>query len=456
MTVKGIIKRYLYKNEMTGYSVFLLASQKKTIICCGTIPNLSIYTPVELSGETGLDKKYPDSFCIKKVLSFESDKAGDISYLCNLPDANITHEEAVYITNELKSSVFDTVATTVQLEDFLGNLNIDRKKGTIIFNKTKAVMQSKELFDEIISAEGTYQDAVKINDFYGENALNNRLSFTMRYGTSMNFIFWANLPEELAGYLSRMSRGAILSQATFPLEEMDRMDYPIMCASTSVYFSEDKDITVELYRYTYAIEVGSITADFEEESMKNKRINVKRIVLTNCSNECDLLHTSSYDTRSAMYGSIKTFDYEIFGGGNQGYAPGQPIFSGGSSFSLEYDGVTEEWSEKYKYILNNNINNSTAGRINVNSTNAASELTTITFDNSSGEGVIGVMDDKSLNTIVTVNDIVYGLPANYDKPLPMDGGVSAQDNTPKLVIEVNIEGETMFYPIQIAAPQPNT
>lgn len=320
--------------------------------------------------------------------------------------------------------------------------------------------KSADIYDNVDRLDVYYFDSngnsIAHETFYGEKALNNRLSFTMRYGTSMNFIFWANLPEELAGYLSRMSRGAILSKATFPLEEMDRMDYPIMCASTSVYFSEDKDITVELYRYTYAIEVGSITADFEEESMKNKRINVKRIVLTNCSNECDLLHTSSYDTRSAMYGSIKTFDYEIFGGGNQGYAPGQPIFSGGSSFSLEYDGVTEEWSEKYKYILNNNINNSTAGRININSTNAASELTTITFDNSSGEGVIGVMDDKSLNTIMTVNNIVYGLPANYDKPLPMDGGVSAQDNTPKLVIEVNIEGETMFYPIQIPAPQPNT
>ena len=108
--------------------------------------------------------------------------------------------------------------------------------------------------------------------FVGDDVLSNRLSLTMREGTSIFFTFFANLPEELAGYLSHMTRGQMLSYAVFPLEEMVRLDYPIMCATKSIYFSKDQEVSVQLYRYTYSIEVGNITADFEVDSMRNKEI----------------------------------------------------------------------------------------------------------------------------------------------------------------------------------------
>lgn len=292
--------------------------------------------------------------------------------------------------------------------------------------------------------------------FVGDDVLSNRLSLTMREGTSIIFTFFANLPEELAGYLSHMTRGQMLSYAVFPLEEMVRLDYPIMCATKSIYFSKDQEVSVQLYRYTYSIEVGNITADFEVDSMRNKEIFIKRIVLTNCANKCDLIYYSSNDSPQSLYGSLKDFDYDIFGGGNAGYAPGQALNFGGGSFSLGYDGIIEEWSGSYDNMLNNNVNNSSTNHISTSSTGAASDHTIITFDNNSGIGIIGVMDDNSLETVMHVGKRVSGLPANYDAPMPMNGGTSAQDNTPKLVIEVLVDGQTLFYPIQIAAPQPNT
>ena len=66
------------------------------------------------------------------------------------------------------------------------------------------------------------------------------------------------------------------------------------------------------------------------------------------------------------------------------------------------------------------------------------------------------MDDGSLDNTIQINKTVTGLPGNYSEPKPINGGVSEQDHTPKLVIEVELDGQIMFYPIPIVAPQPNT
>ena len=360
---------------------------------------------------------------------------------------------ALFLASSCEKPISDHKGDGVSGEDTY-TITIDFKPPVVL--QTKSGLS----YDKVDRLDVFYFDSkgapIDHKTFVGNDVLSNRLSFTMKEGSSIFFTFFANLPEELAGYLSHMSRGQMLSYAVFPLEEMDRLDYPIMCATKSVYFSKDQDVSIELYRYTYSIEVGKITADFEVDSMRNKEIFIKRIVLTNCANKCDLIYYSNNDSPQSLYGNQKNFDYDIFGGGNTGYAPGQAVNSGGGSFSLGYDGIIEEWSRNYKNMLNNNVYNSTANHISISSTGAASDHTIITFDNNSGIGIIGVMDDNSLETVISVGKRVTGLPANYDAPMPMNRGTSAQDNTPKLVIEVLVDGQTLFYPIQIAAPQPNT
>lgn len=62
-----------------------------------------------------------------------------------------------------------------------------------------------------------------------------------------------------------------------------------------------------------------------------------------------------------------------------------------------------------------------------------------------------------MNTTIDVNKTLTGLVANYTSaPKPLNVGIYDQDNTLKLVIEVEVDGTTMFYPIQILQPQPNT
>ena len=60
--------------------------------------------------------------------------------------------------------------------------------------------------------------------FLGEDALSNRLSYTMESGASLYFYFFANLSEDLAEYIEQMDFSSIASRANFPFEEMDRLE----------------------------------------------------------------------------------------------------------------------------------------------------------------------------------------------------------------------------------------
>lgn len=292
--------------------------------------------------------------------------------------------------------------------------------------------------------------------FLGEDALSNRLSYTMESGASLYFYFFANLSEDLAEYIEQMDFSSIASRANFPFEEMDRLDYPMMASLQKVYFSEDQDLTVNLYRYTYSIDIGSITADFEVDAMKNKKITVKRIILTNCANNCDLIYSFTSELPSAIYGWKTQFEYEIFGGGSIGYEPGGALYSDGTQFTLKYENIKEEWAGEYNEIVNNNVINYYAGTVRTTDTGIVPKATIVTLDNENGEGILGQMDDGSLDNTIQINKTVTGLPGNYSEPKPINGGVSEQDHTPKLVIEVELDGQIMFYPIPIVAPQPNT
>ena len=73
---------------------------------------------------------------------------------------------------------------------------------------------------------------------------------------------------------------------------------------------------MDLYRYVYRIELGSITADFDDPELMNKDIFVKRVVLTNVYNIFPVENGSfpySCGTAESLFGAIRTFDFELFG-----------------------------------------------------------------------------------------------------------------------------------------------
>ena len=288
--------------------------------------------------------------------------------------------------------------------------------------------------------------------FCGEDVLSQQVSVTMEERNYVRFLFLANLPEDLATYIGRITKLDITTHIYFPFEEQESLDYPIMGATQLVKFTSDQSVKVDLYRYTYNLDIGRITAGFTVESMKNKEIAVKRIILINTSNQYDLVHNLSSDMPESIYGKLQTFDYEILGGGNTGYAVG-PTIMRQEEFIMTYEGLRDDWSGEYSCSLNDNYFNFYSGEVRITDRDIVKEATIITLDKNN---IIGLSDDNTLNTVLEVNKTLTGLAAEYLPHLPINGGRNNQDNVLKLVIEVEIDGKIMFYPIHLMTPQPNT
>lgn len=291
--------------------------------------------------------------------------------------------------------------------------------------------------------------------FTGSNALSQQLVLSMDERTELLFLAFANLPEDIATYITQvpMTYGSY-PHIYFPFEFQKGLDYPVMGATAQVFLDSDKEVKMDLYRYIYKIEVGRITADFSIDSMKNKPVTVKRIVLINCGNKYDLLHKLDEEMPKSIYGLVDDFDYEIFGGGNTGYYLIGGHIGKYSTFSMEYENLREDWDIEYNSSYNTNNENKDAGTIIVDAEGIAEQASVINFSDNT---IIGTSDNGLLNTTIDVNRTLVGLVANYTAaPKPLNAGIYNQDNTLKLVIEVEVDGTTMFYPIQILQPQPNT
>ena len=129
---------------------------------------------------------------------------------------------ALFLASSCEKPISDHKGDGVSGEDTY-TITIDFKPPVVLQTKSGLSYDKVDRLDVFyFDSEGAPIDH---KTFVGNDVLSNRLSFTMKEGISIFFTFFANLPEELAGYLSHMSRGQMLSYAVFPLEEMDRLDY---------------------------------------------------------------------------------------------------------------------------------------------------------------------------------------------------------------------------------------
>lgn len=328
---------------------------------------------------------------------------------------------------------------------------------TIGFNSPIELQtKSGKTYDNVGRVDIYYYDSNDVllghESFFGENALNQQISITMEEGRSIRVLVLANLHDDLATYIRRITTFDIKTKIHFPFEEHESLEYPIMGATKSINFTSNQSVKIDLYRYTYHLNIGSITADFTVTSMKNKEIAVKRIILINTSNQYELVSSLGSYMPESIYGKLVTFDHEILGGGTSGYEVGTTLMRN-SKFTMAYDGLREDWSKQYACLLNDNYLNLRSGHVNITDKEIVKEATIITLESNN---IIGNADDNSLNKVLEVNKTLIGLAGEYLPHLPINGGRNNQDNVLKLVVEVEINGDLMFYPIHLLAPQPNT
>ena len=116
------------------------------------------------------------------------------------------------------------------------------------------------------------------------------------YGNQHNWVFFANLSDDTAGYLSKLNADEIgrAPEGVIPLDAGNFILHkPVMGGTARSYFHENEVIDVVLYRYLTRIDIQNITADFDDPNIMDKTVKLERIAIINYPNALRVLTESA-------------------------------------------------------------------------------------------------------------------------------------------------------------------
>lgn len=283
------------------------------------------------------------------------------------------------------------------------------------------------------------------------------------YDSSYNkhiWVFVANLDEDSAEYLAGLDADEIGEMPTgiIPLEAGNfRLHKPVMCGCNYSNFTKNETKTVTLYRYLTRIEISSITADFDDEALFDKDVKVNRIAIINYPNALRLLDESAKN----VYGNYQ----DVLGTGYTKFtdpALGNLLEMNNdcnywempSSYFDDDEGILDltefggkgKLSYKYDYIINNN-RLAPKGEMIIDAT--GDQLTASTHVFGSDEGILCSSLNANQSHRVNVDKVFYTVPVSRYVRSDLYGDIKNQDDTQKLVIEVDIDGFPYFYIISL-------
>ena len=279
-------------------------------------------------------------------------------------------------------------------------------------------------------------------------------------GNKHTWVFVANLDEDSAEYLAGLNADEIGEMPTgiIPLEAGNfRLHKPVMCGCNYSNFTKNETKTATLYRYLTRIEISSITADFDDESLFDKDIKINRIAIVNYPNALRLLDKSA----TKVNGNYQ----DVLGTGYTKFidpALGNLLkmnndcnnWEMNSSYFDDDEGILDltefggkgKLSYQYDYIINNN-RLAPKGELIIDA--AGDQLTASLHEFSENEGVLCSSSIADLNHSLEVNKVFYTVPVARNSHSNLFGDIKYQDDTQKLVIEVTIDDIPYFYIISL-------
>lgn len=327
---------------------------------------------------------------------------------------------------------------------------------------TRAI-DSGESGDDRISSLDLYifdEDGNNLEHYaLSEKELSDRkMHIQRKSGVTEYYLFLANIDYETAEWLAGLKADEFSDseKGYIPLSagNFRGIELP-MGGSAKVKYNKDTTLTVDLYRYQSKIDVGSITAYFEDKELMNKDVFVKRIVVTN---SFDVMQFMSWNKNAAgmpqmLFGPHFGYSYPAFGGLMTGYSPGISAYVSKYS-SVTLDGAEGKLSQKKKHLMNCNYE-VPKNTLVVDAPDFMYEATV--HDIPEGEGQLCSSCDPDHMHTAPINCSFYVMSGDF-RMVTNDiiCTYAEQDYTIKLVIEVLIDGETFYYPIQMDKLQPNT
>lgn len=233
-----------------------------------------------------------------------------------------------------------------------------------------------------------------------------------------------------------------------------KLHRPLMGGVQYSYFNKDQSKTITLYRYISKFEIEKVTADFDDPQLFNSNVKLKSISFTGVPNFirpfAKSLKEVSADSYQNVYGLGVAWSSRLFFGGiNSGSTTFNDVeenywvdFKEGDYSPGDF-GATGVLAQRFKYTKNDNICKA-AGELNIDLTGDFREMVHHQFG--ATEGILASSADPTMSHEYNANIQLYTI--NYDRSshsyLYADKW-EYQDNSQKLVIEAEIDGETNFY-----------
>lgn len=274
---------------------------------------------------------------------------------------------------------------------------------------------------------------------------------------------FGNLDEDTAEFLEGKTLGQMYNddspEAWFVLSAGNFDFDSIMMAGAKMYdFKEDGMVDIHLKRLMFRIDINRLTVDFDDEELKGKEVRVKNIVLANCLNYFVPLHSPSighFYTWYLFFGQEMELE-GAFGGVEYGfdYYRNRPKgWDPAGSFTVDGPG---KLNGTFPYVLNNNWQKP-KGILNIDTEGVLRDMTVQTYDTDSDEGlIVSTGDNSDTPHTMTIDRCFYGLLGAGSFYGLITSDFEEQTLTPRLIVELLIDGQSSFYPIEISMPQPNT
>lgn len=286
-----------------------------------------------------------------------------------------------------------------------------------------------------------------------------KMHIQRKSGVTEYYLFLANLDSETAEWLagltadefSESKKGYIpISADNFSTDRL------VMGGTAKMEYIKDTTITVDMYRYQSRLDLDKIVVDFEDEELMNKDVYVKNIIIANSFNAFMFMDWNmTFGTPRALFGYHFGFTDAGFGGNMTGYTAGVSLHSSWwATVSLE--GATGKLAETPLYLVNGNIQKK-EGELNIDAPELLYDATVQSYDIASGEGQVCSVTDPDISHTLDVEKSFYFMSGEFNRTYSdIVCTYDEQDYTIKFIIELSIDGETHFYPIQMLWVQPNT
>lgn len=231
-----------------------------------------------------------------------------------------------------------------------------------------------------------------------------------------------------------------------------------MMASTYLTFYSDQTLEMPLLRIMCRIDVGKITVNFADESLRGKEVWLRNIVIGNATNGFQVMPTGGFSSGGIYTTQFGLDTYELaenaFGGLQTGFRHRPNSYGPSITGSGYYSGpgkINGTIYNAYNLCFKKN-----RGVLTMDAPSPMYEATIQNYDKSAGEGKVVSAGDMGPSHTINVGKSFYAIYHSLVAPGNNVCDYSDQLATQKLIFELEIDGQTWFYPIELTDTQPNT